>query len=326
MNSSKMFMFLLIIFFFKRVVLAQSEMTSWNYHLESENGVGATESIILKILNPSQFKNIDYLLGKTIRKNIELEEIDIYKNKNFKSTISAKMVSKLFYDVSFDTIIVYDTNTYKKIVKKRTHQQPKYPTVESMYQFTQNWSIDAQSQQLQNSILDISVFQSSKEKEPLFCFINEKKTRLPLNDPSIVWAASISSFSDLKNTDLKKKIFSKKHLQKNKIVSIQKDKILTKSTMLELLEAPIDTIVTFEPDIIDNGTETYVKRANWKPEHISTFLIVQNIYFNIETNSFYSKVLAIAPTVKNTKGSPKYRKPLFWIVYDEIFLPPLKRE
>jgi hypothetical protein len=142
---------------------------------------------------------------------------------------------------------------------------------------------------------------------------------------SVIWAKEFSYNGTFENKNLREILLSENHRNAHKIVgSGDRSYILSANELKQLCQTNTgtDTIITFNPETFEEKMTIVNTQQYFDAEHITTFRIVQDFYFDTETNTFKTRILAIAPLMKifNDNGDFVYQYPLFWIVYEDDFM------
>lgn len=324
-------------------ISAQTETTNWKYQLD----VDATNpdqnylpdqrsSTYLKLLNSDRTEMYDFSLGFSIRKSIENGELNIYKTDGTNQAFSKEEIPYQLYDFRTEAIVTYDDETYEEHVETIENKTAKFPTVNTVYQFEQNWIFNTSKQELNNPIQEIKIlkgfketedgFKEIKDDEGLFLIKNkpfEKKinTKKLLKKKRITWAKSIYCYGQFENKELRAALLSKLHLKKNKIVNPIDYKEMNQTEVTELLAGSVDTLLDYKADELEPEI-SIVREEALTAENVFDFKILQDFYYDEKRKRFLSKIVAIAPAIKkyDEGGNYLYTLPLFWIVYDDGFV------
>ncbi len=313
------------------LLIAQSESTTWMYNLEDEKPKNENQRSqkLIKIINNKRYDSIEDFLGKTIRLAIENGELTVYKNKACNNAFTTEEAIAHLELSSIDTIITFNPETFEekfKIVKSRNIL---FPNKSTTYELVQEWNYNDESNQLEMSLKSINVyyFTLNKSKEVFENYLFSFKTNdLPsvtqaevLNNPNVIWAKEIRYNGTFENQKLVDELLSKEHLQNNLVYDYFMDKKVENPEIKEI-ETSIDTIITFDPETFQE--ELKIVQSEFKKSDINSFRVVQDIYFDTETNQLQTKLFAIAPLYYyyDKEGNYKYTTPIFWIVYDDDFL------
>jgi hypothetical protein len=324
--------------------IAQTETITSIYNLEGKTPKAhkiedQKHSKILKIINSQRFKDSDFILGKTLQNAIETNTLTIYKDKDCTIPFAADNVMEALFFIGVDTILTFDPVTFAEQWKVVRHEYQLFPNEETVYELNQQFTFNQKAQQLKGELEGIHVsylkVDDRGETRPLNERIhifsiknidkNIKKAEKELKQNHITWAKQIDYNITFQNKALRKILLSETHLTTNKIVFAHDKKTLVSSEILKEITAPIsyavDTIITFDPKTFKETVTIKKEKIYYNAENISRFRVAQDIYFDAKTNSFKTRILAIAPIriVRRDDGSIKYNYPLFWIVYEDDF-------
>ena len=333
--------FLLLITLFAN---AQTETTNWLYNLEGKTPEtpkieNQNNAITLKILNTERHFDEDFILGRTIEQAINNGELTIYQDRKCTKPYSKEAAKNAILSVSVDTIITFDAETFAEEIKIIRKEIPFFPNERTVYELEQSWEYDNKTNGVNMRInaVHVSVLGVNANGEvldftyrkPIFSIKNEDLKKInflkDLEKPSVIWAKEFSYNADFQNAELRAKLLSKKHLNAHKIVAgYDRKSILTPDEFKQLSETGIliDTVVTFDPETFEETIAIIKTEVNFDAEHITSFRVIQNFYFDTQTNSFQTRILAVAPLRKafDEQGNFKYQFPIFWIVYEDDFI------
>ncbi len=322
-------------------VNAQSTTTKWIYQLdhssaEMPQAANQKEVFKLKSTNINRIGIDEYLLGLTLEKAILSGQLSVYKDEKCQEKYTIEEAQTLMEYNFTDTIISFDPVTFREEIKIVRKEIPRFPIKETIYELSQSWQFDAQSGQVNMSVdaihighlelLDSTLANDLNHKQYLFSIkMNDLKPILSndeLLQANIIWAKEIhynGTFSDKKITEL---LLSYTYLSNHKIISTVSQYEFTKEE-IKNIHSSTDTIITFDPETFKEEMKIVFNKLELK--NLKSFIVAQDFYFDIETNSLRSRVLAIAPVMKFINRFPPSIStvPIFWIVYDDDFL---KRE
>lgn len=329
---------LLICLLIYTVSNAQTETTNWLYNLEGKTPAipkieNQNNTTTLKMLNLSRYFDENFILGEYIKQAINRETLTIYQDKKCKKAFSKTDAKDVILSVKVDSIITFDAETFMQEIKVIRQERFFYPIEETVYELEQSWKYDKKTNRLTMSLEAIHVYYleidangdvaNLKQRNYLFSIKNEDAaTVIPqkeLQKMSVIWAKEFSYNGTFENEKLRKVLLSKKHTENHKIVDGSKMQVLTSNEIEQLTKSATqtDTIITFDPETFEE--EWRVVKSEY---YIASFRILQDFYFDTKTNTFNTRVLAVAPIRKfyDDNGNFKYQSPIFWIVYEEGFL------
>ncbi len=111
------------------------------------------------------------------------------------------------------------------------------------------------------------------------------------------------------------------HITKGKVLSYETSSLERPYTIDEILKmvSTIDTVITFNPETFEE--KIVVVKHELKPQDIKTCRTRQVIYFDKSTESFHSRLIAIAPllSISDANGNPIKKKPLAWVRMEDVF-------
>lgn len=326
---------------------AQIETTNWLYNLEGQTPIipkieNQNNTTTLKILNLSRYFDENFLLGEHIKRAINKGELTIYQDKECKKAFSKTEAKATILEVKTDTIITFDAETFEEQMKVVRHEKLFYPTEKTVYELEQNWKYDKKQHQLTMNLEAIHVYFLEQydngevadltNRTYLFSIKNEDaKTVIPqkeLQKMSVIWAKEFSYNGTFENEKLRKALLSKKHIENHKIIDNNRMDILTNNEIVKLTQKSaisIDTIITFDPETFEEEWTIVESKLYYDTEHITSFRIKQDFYFDTQTNTFKTRILAVAPLRKvyDEEGNFKYQYPIFWVVYEDDFMKTL---
>jgi len=316
-----------------------SELSHWLYQLEMVSEDMEIEQIYvpqqidfktLKIANQYRFYEDDFMLGLSIRESMENGKFIVYHENG--EVISLSEISSALDTLLRDTVVTVDYDSYEEHVQITTTTQPKFPTENVFYRFSQNWNYNSKKQELINSITKVEVVKCTKSLEDasfLFSIKNKDKKRKKnirkiMKSNTIIWAKEININGDFTNVELREKLLSKKHLTKHTVVDFTDEAgvELSWENIVNKLGGTVDTLLDYKVHEL-NPEVNVVKGQQLTADNITKFKVVQDIYFDTKTHSFSSRVVAIAPLndiYSDGGGELLYSLPIFWIVYDEDYL------
>lgn len=323
---------------------AQTETTNWLYNLEGKTPEkykieNQNMAMTLKILNTQRYFDEDFILGRTLEQAINKGELTIYKDKKCTKPYSKEAAKNAILSVSIDTIITFNPETFAEKIKIIRKEISYFPNEKTVYEVEQSWEYDNKTNRVNMRInaLHVSILSVNANgdildltyRKPIFSIKNEDLKKIDflkgLEKPSVIWAKEFSYDSDFQNAELRAKLLSKKHLDAHKIVAAYDRKsILTADELKKLSETrvAIDTVITFDPETFEEKIAIVKSDIHFDAEHIKEFRVIQSFYFDAQTNSFQTRILAVAPLRKvfDEQGNFKYQFPIFWIVYEDDFL------
>lgn len=327
-----------MLFCFAVSAVAQTEMTTFNYTLENDNLIPKQKrSTLLKLKNLDRFEDYNLLLGLTLQKAIYDGNLIIYEDSECKNPISKNDVGKYMAKSVIDTVITYDPNNFEEEMKIIRTYQELFPTKRMTYGLEQNWNYNKKSNQIDMTIDKIHVNnliveEVEKKKSNvhirMFSFKNGSKptikNREELDKANINWAKQIDYTITFENKNLREALLSKNHLNNHKIVTgYDRQKVFPEAELRSILnsENVTDTIITFDPVSFEESIMIVNTQYKFDAENITDFRVAQEFYFDVETNTIKSRILAVAPMRKefDANGNFKYNVLLFWIVYDDDF-------
>ena len=336
--KTKTFLLTCIIVLYSVFIYGQNETTEWWFLLEqeAEHQVNLpfqnVKTTSLKLVNYQRFYDDNFLLGLTLQRAIEKGDIPIYKNKSVGTSYSSEEVKEALYEIKWDTAVVYDMETFEEEIQIIQNEESLFPTSKTAYQLEQYWSFDEDKQELNQNLTAINIghwqmakndFINTETLKADFTIKNKAiNSQLSIEQSSVTWAKTIYTYGTFYDRKLREAIFSKKHLSQHKIVNAwDYDFVLSESDIETTLRGEVDTVMDYKPHEI-NPKITVVTTENRSAAQITTFRIVQDIYFDSQLNAFQTKILAIAPSIEqfDDGGNFQYYSPLFWIVYDDDFL------
>lgn len=317
-------------------IMAQTETTHWKYQLELDPANREFQvhldqqrnSSLLKMTNIHRFEEDYFMLGHTLRKSIEDKQLRVY-NKSDKPYAKSD-ISTILDEVYLDSIIVFDEETWEEKIQVIEQKDVLFPSEKTVYQFNQKWSFDNENQKLSNTISSINVLNGfeKKENEKFLFSIKNKASKKTIETPrmiensSVVWAKKMYYVAEFNNIELRKKILSTAHFNQHKVVSNEYENTpLNLEEIAVYFEGSVDTLLDYNKDEPDHQASV-IKGDNLTAKDIIYFKILQDIYFDIETYSFVSKIVAIAPCkieYDDITEEYMYVNILFWIVYDDNF-------
>jgi len=325
--------------------IAQTETVTSIYNLEGKtpeaHKIKDQKHIkILKLVNSQRFKKDDFILGKTLQEAIETNKLTIYRDKKCTKPYAADDVIEALAFEGVDTIITFDPETFAKQPKAVRYEWELFPNEESVYEVSQKFTFDDKKAKLKGQITNFHLSylriddrgdtQPLSERTHTFSFKNTdkniKNAAKELQQNNIIWAKQIDYNITFQNENIRENLLSEAHLKANKLVSMRDRKSPVSSKDLKLFTEPIsyalDTIIAFDPNTFAEEIKITSTPYHYNKEHVTQFRIAQDIYFDAATNTFNTRILAIAPIQKiyRENGTLKYSFPLFWIVYDDDFL------
>ena len=321
---------------------AQTETTNWFYHLEN-NPSSSTRlqeaRATLKILNLNRYSDINTFLGTHLKQAINKGDLTIYQDRKCKKAFSVATAQNLILSTETDTI----RNSSSEITKIIHNKVSYFPIEQTIYELEQSWKYDKKQQQLIMSLDTIHICYLKTDKYGridnlenriyLFSIKNaDVQNVIPqeeLQKMSVIWAKEFSYLGTFENKKLRKKLLSKKHINAHKIVTNQdRSKLLPPDEIKRLTttRTEIDTIITFDPETFEENFHVVEDKIFYDAKHITSFRIVQEFYFDTATNTFKTRITAIAPMRKvyDNNGNFKYEMPLFRIVYAENYMDASK--
>ncbi|MFK7950099.1 MAG: hypothetical protein AB8G11_21085 [Saprospiraceae bacterium] len=323
---------------------AQIETTNWLYtlggempkELEFEN---QGETKVLKILNNSRYIYPNAILVKTLNDAISNGELTIYKEKMCKNSISKEAAEKLLIDLQADTIIIFNPEIFDERMTVYKAYGGFLGFNKTVCEMEQDWKYNNITKQLEMDLKAIHIYSLKRKdnseeflnieaKKYLFSIKNNGKkvtnATAELKKMNVIWAAEFTYTDVFKNEKLRKVLLSKSHQKAHKVISaLDRKTILTDHEIEEISTGFVsDTVITFDPETFDEHINISSTKLYYGENHIRTFQVVQDFYFDIETNSFNTRILGIAPVRKmyDDRGDFKYQYSMFWIVYDDDFL------
>lgn len=334
---------LLICLFICTISNAQSETTNWLYNLEGKTPArpkieNQNNTTTLKVLNLSRYFDENFILGEHIKQAINNENLTIYQDRKCKKAFSKMEAKATILSVEIDTIITFNVGDYMEEIKAVRREKVFYPIEETVYESAQSWKYDKKTNQVAMSLDAIHVHYLKvndngqvadlENRTYLFSIKNEDVENVipqeELQKMSVIWAKEFSYTGTFENEKLRKALLSKKHIGKHKILDSNRMGILTGDEIIRLTQntISIDTIITFDPETFEENWTIVKSNLYYDTEHITSFRIIQDFYFDTETNSFKTRILAVAPLRKiyDEEGNLKYQYPLFWIVYEDDFM------
>ena len=341
----KRFLNILICLLICHISNAQTETTNWLYNLEGKTPVkpkiqnqNQNNTTALKMLNLSRHFDENFILGEHIKQAINKEELTIYQDKKCKKTFSQTDAKAIILWVEIDTVqlLLPEITEKPKIVRQ---EKPFFPIEETVYELEQSWKYDKKTNQLMMSLDAIhvhylEVYDNGEvadltNRSYLFSIKNEDAADIILHKElqkmSVIWAKEFSYTGTFENEKLREKLLSPKHINAHKITtSNDRSKLLTKKEIIKLTTTQVsnDTIITFDPETFVETMTIIKSNINYDTKHITSFRIIQDFYFDTKTNTFKTRILAVAPIRKrfDDQGNFKFQYPLFWIVYEDDFM------
>lgn len=297
---------------------AQTDTTKWLYELDSKYKETVKEqqaTMLLKLVNPNGFST-GVFLGQTLNKDIEAEDIQIYKDENYTTPYLKSEFDTSLIKYDFDTIITFDPETFAETMKIVKNTGPVFLFESVVYQLNQSWSIDTSTHQLQSRIQDYAIVDCTFKTPKTLFYLDNKPQGKSQHKSDIIWMKSIHSVRKFNNRKFIQKLLEENMLQHQQLMTNNyTPQSIDYKTNKDRLTSRIDTIITF--DKITFEEKTNYAHFIYK-DTVTHFHIVQNIYFNQVTKQLETRILAIAPLDTFSVFKEK-RKPLFWIVYDENF-------
>lgn len=320
---------------------AQMDTTKFLYQLDfseySDTFIdNQKSSLLIKFVSENEFDELG--VAYIIDRLIEEGKITIYKDENCTqhfeeyefpfSTFGVEQDS-MFYRLARNEPLEDTVTSF--VVIRGNHPQILFPTSNSIFQLEQHWKFDKKSQKLSSTIQKINLGYLENHGFKRLCSIKNKpstvqNTQAELEKSSVVWAKQIvyeMAFDTISFEGvLQQEIRSEKHLKTHKIVDIHgktiSNEIAFENYMNGFDTIPSANIETFEP-------EDRIVRHCYNPDNNNYYRIVQDFYFDTKTSSFNTKVLAIAPLrdYYDDFGNYRFKRLMFWIVYDDDFLKTL---
>ena len=336
------YLFCLVLLWIVNISNAQTETTNWLYNLEGKTPErpkiqNHKHETILKILNLSRYFDNDFILGESLKQAVNNGKLTIYRDKKCKNAYSKVEAQNVILRIQIDTILnlLPDFNEKIKIVREEVSF---FPNEETVYELEQSWKYDKKQNQLTMSLDAIHVYFLERNangnvedlinRNYLFSIKNkDAKKVIPqkeLEKMSVIWAKEFSYTGDFNNEKLRAILLSESHRNAHKITATyDRNKELTNVEIKELTTTQIthDTIITFDPETFEEKITIIKSKVFYDATHITSFRIVQDFYFDTATNTFKTRILAVAPMRKrfDDNGNLKFQYPMFWIVYEEDF-------
>lgn len=328
-----------LIILFINVSYAQIDTTNFIYQLDFSTYTdtfpsGQKSSILIKMIQEKEFDELG--IAYIVDRLIDERKIVIYKDEYCIKTFSEYefpfSTQGEIYDSIFQKLMRNESLTQEEnlqLIRKPRHQlQILFPTDQTLFQFTQHWNFDTATQKLSNSIQKTHIgYYSYYEKnvfKRLFSIKNKPSTvqniQTELAKPSVIWAKQIE-YEMLLNDSLQYLLVNEKHFAANKIVDKRGQPVTTEQAVYNYFDGR-DTVIAINPETFEEELAiAFHCYDNWNNDY-NTFKIVQDIYFDVSTNSFNTKILAIAPmrAMYDYLGNYLFHKYSFWIVYDDDFL------
>lgn len=336
----KIILLCLVLFSFAVTINAQKETTQWRYQLEVDpyndsnqmSIPGQKSSSLLKMMNIHSFQEDYLMLGHTLRKSILTNQLPIY---NFEGkALASSDIQAVLDETHTDTVYTFDDQTWEEQIRVVEASNMLFPTSHTFYQFNQNWEFDTKRQQLSNHISNVDVMyflldemDRLYEEKYLFSLKNKPSKKVLdadeiMETSSVIWAKRTYNVGEFDNIKMREKLLSEAHLSQHKVVSSEGDNTpLSLDDIAFYLEGTVDTLMDFKPDDPDPQVNT-VRGESLTAKDITYFKVLQDIYFDKNTKSFTSRILAIAPCLAEYDGPGGdylYTSTLFWIVYDDDF-------
>ena len=328
--------YFLICLFFCNIANAQTDTTQLIYDLEKrfdENGKikNQKEDIILKIVNQSRNFDFEKMLQLVLDQQFTDGKLVIYQDETFTKALNKAKYDELTFEFDWqkDSLRMDSLFRTSRSLPVPVHLNNDFkilfPSEETVYQLTQYWYFDTITQQLRQKTTAVNIgVLSSRKFKPTFTLKNNatpvKSVQAELDKSNVIWAKRI--WYDITfNDSLHQFLANKNHFAAHKIVDNFGKLITTEQAIYNYFDGR-DTLIAFNPETFEEELKVVFHCYDSNSEAYKTFRIIQDIYFDISTNSFNTKVIAVIPmrAMYDDVGNFKYYKYYFRIVYDEDFL------
>ena len=266
-----------------------------------------------------------------MREAIESNKLPIYANKSVRTPFSKKEVTQILNKIEKDTFSDFDPETYDEVIRVVETEKPLFPVKETVYQFEQDWIFDKNEQELTTKLTAINVghwsiadkFSINAETlQADFTIKNKVRNSLSIENKDVTWAKTVYTIGVFNEKTLRQALLSKEYLLKHKVVNANDySHVLEESLIAMNLQGSVDTLLDLKIDDPDPKINV-VQEDDWSAENLFEFKVVQDIYYDEKNQCFQTKIIAIAPLIPqfDDGGNFTYYMPLFYIVYDDVFL------
>ncbi len=317
-----------ILFLLPFCLMGQKETVHTTFDLDAEMEdvmVPFQRSYTLKVLNLNRYDKDRFFIGNILFDEIDENKMAVYKNGKPKKALQGETLDAALNHYSLDTIYTFDNETFEEEIMVVENEIPRFPTENTVYDFQQEFIF--RDNKLNLNIHSIGVKETNDENDPIFVIKNKSKeidetAEGYLRRPQIVWAKNFYYTIPFENKKLRNALLSDVHFNKHAVVEPSEYDVINIEDIKKHLEGDKYTLLDYKPNE-PNPKATVIQDSIRDERVILHFRICMDLYYDIETQSLNTKILAIAPQVEQYSdggGDLLYYRTLFWIVYDDEFL------